>query len=120
MTAQKYDDASWHTATDFPAVLSHERATTHIGMFFGWIVDRGLVGPLLTERCADELARFKAREFTGPQLLRACCDDQLTDDWLDEVGDAFAAEYYASSSYYHDYDDVLGGGMPTLFHVEDT
>lgn len=118
--SSKYDDAGWHTSENFPDDLSTERATTHIGMFLGWIVDRGFEGEILKERCADDVALFRTRKLTGAELLRACCDDQLAGDWLDEIGEAFADEYYASSDYLHDYDDVLGAELPTLFHVEDS
>lgn len=33
----KYDDVSWHYGGDFPKELTEKNASTHIGMFIGWI-----------------------------------------------------------------------------------
>ena len=58
--------------------------------------------------------------MTGTQILRACCDDKLTDDDLNNEGNAFAKEYYEEEVYFDDFDEVLGNNLPTLYHVEDT
>ena len=115
----KYDDASWHSGGEFPSDLPADRGATHIGMFLGWAIDNELEGKLLKEEFPEQLAKFRNREATGKEVLHACCDDKLTNEDLNEVGNAFAMEYYEADLYLDDYADVFGDEVPTLFHVED-
>jgi hypothetical protein len=116
----KYEDASWHAEGDFPPDLDPERACTHIALFLGWAVDRGLEGEFLREECDELLAAFRARRLSPIELLHAAADDQLTDEDLNDEGNAFAAEYLDNKYYYTDYESVLGGDLPSLYHVECT
>lgn len=116
----KYDDASWHYGGDYPKGLAPEAAMTHIGMFLGWTVDRGLEGDFLREDCADDLARFRAREITGAELLGRCCDGKLSSEELNEEGNAFAAWYY-EKKYLDDYADTCGGeDDASIYEVPDS
>lgn len=47
---------------------------------------------------------------------------KFVDDDLDERGNAFAAAcfHYENGRYLADYEEVLGAGMPSLYHVPDT
>ena len=103
----KYDDASWHYEGDYPEGLAPEAAMTHIGMFLGWAVDRGMEGKDLKRECATELELFKAREITGAQLLGRCCDGKLTSEDLNAEANDFAAEYY-EKKYFDDYAGTCG------------
>ena len=116
----KYDDASWHFEGEFPSDLGLEHACTHIGMFLGWAIDNHLQSQLFEEEFGNLLEKFRRREMTGTQILRASCDDKLTDDDLNDEGNAFAMEYYEKEVYFDDYDEFLGNTLPTLYHVEDT
>ena len=116
----KYDDASWHYGGDFPKDLPEDRACTHIGMFLGWAIDSGLEGDLLKEEFPGPLESFRKRMITGTQVLRTCCDDKLTNDDLNDEGNAFASEYYENNTYFKDYTDVLKDGLPSIYHVVDS
>lgn len=116
----KYDDASWHFGGEFPPDLSEDKASTHIGMFMGWVMDTHLEGQILMEEFAKEIASFRNREITGTEFLRACCDNKLTDDDLNDEGVDFAEDYYEPGIYFDDYEKILGEDTPTLYHVEDT
>lgn len=116
----KYDDASWHAGGDFPPELDSERACTHIALFLGWAVDRGLGGDLLREEYGEMLEGFRARRLSPIELLHAAADDKLTDEDLNDEGNAFTAEYFDSNLYYVDYAMALAGDLPSLYHVDCT
>lgn len=115
----KYDDVKWHAGGEFPRELPGESAATHIGMFLGWAIDRGLEGDLLREQFPEVLQRFRRRETTGRGVLLACCDGKLTDDFLGDEANRFARAYYEPDTYFDDYADELADEVPTLYHVED-
>lgn len=114
----KYDDASWHYGGDFPKGLPPEAGATHIGMFLGWAILRGLVGELHREESVESLRKMRAREMTGRDFLLQECDEKFTDEDLNEEGNAFAAAYY-SSKYLDDYFDALPE-VGNAYDVADT
>lgn len=118
----KYDDASWHYGGEFPAELSVEAGSTHIGMFVAWALLAGLGGALHVVEFPEDLQRLRERSVTPGQFVREACDEKLTDEDLNDVGNAFAAAYFApdEGQYLADYELVLGGPFPTLYHVPDT
>lgn len=118
----KYDDYGWHAYGDYPEGLEPEAAMTHIGMFLGWVVDQGLEGDYLRAECAEEVARFRAREITGRQLLELCCDGKLTDEDMNDVGNAFAVAYYQDTEkgYYYDYECLCDEELDSLYEEPDT
>ncbi|MEW5835844.1 MAG: hypothetical protein AB1832_12330, partial [Pseudomonadota bacterium] len=50
------------------------------------------------------------------------CDGKFIDENLNDQGNAFAAAYFdlERGSYLLDYENVLGAGLPSLYHVPDT
>ena len=92
----KYDDASWHHGGSYPKGLAKSRASTHIGFFFAWAVERGMVGRLHLAESAEELALLRAGELTGAEFIRKVCDGKLGSDDLNADGNAFARARYAA------------------------
>jgi hypothetical protein len=118
----KYDDASWHSEGDFPTDLPKTAGATHGGMFLAWALLSGLGGPIHIDDFAEDLEALKARKLTpGAYLLRAC-DGKLTDEDLNDEGNAFAQSYFdlQNGSYVKDYERTLGQDVSTLYHVEDS
>lgn len=119
---EKYDDASWHSEGDFPEDLPEEQAYVHTGLFLGWAIEKGLVSELFLRQSEEEVAAFRAREITGPRLFETAWDGKLFVEMLTEEGNAFAREYldFETGDYLHDYEQTLGGDLPSLYHVADT
>jgi hypothetical protein len=114
----KYDDASWHYGGDYPKDLPSEAAATHIGMFLAWAIERDLVGDVHREDSTESLERVRARQMTGREFLLKECDEKLTDEDLNDLGNEFALSYY-EQKYLTDYCDTLVEG-DTAYHVPDT
>lgn len=116
-----YDKAKWHFSGDYPDDLPPENAYTHIGIFFGWIINNDLVAPEFLDDFEDDISRFRRREITAGRLMQIV-DGALVDDMMNETGNAFARAYFGSwrGRYLVDYDKLLGDDLPTLYHVEDS
>jgi hypothetical protein len=118
-----HDRADWHYGGDYPKDLPPEAGGTHIGMYLAWAISRGLEGEFHRENSADALAAVRNREITGREFLTTMCDEKFWEEDLGDIGNAFTRDYYSSKtppSYYDDYGECLGGGLPSLYHVEDT
>jgi hypothetical protein len=115
-----YDRADWHYTGDYPPDLPPQNGGTHIGIFFSWLVNRGLVSEQLVQRFPQELAALRTRQLGGREFLAKLCDGQLADSELNATGNAFAREYYDSELYFKDYAETLVRQLPSLYHVDDT
>lgn len=116
----KYDDVSWHVGGKFPPELNEKHASTHIGMFLGWVIKHGLAGDLLEEIAADGLNKVVSGEITGAEFLLKYCDGKLTNEDINEEGNKFASEYYEKNIFISDYNELFGENVDTLYHVEDS
>jgi hypothetical protein len=113
----KYDDASWHSDGNFPEGVPAENSATHVGMFLGWAVLRDLVGDMhrTNEESAFDLERIRNRHFRPRDYVLNWCDGKLTEDDLNEEGNAFAAAYY-QESYLADWAELF----PDNYRVDDS
>lgn len=108
----KYDDASWHYGGDYPNDLPIENASTHIGMFLTWCIERDLMSEEQQEDAAEDIEKVKRRTLTGAEFLDSVCDEKFTTDDLNETGNSFAKSYYGRkegkyASYFDDYKRVF-------------
>ena len=117
-----YDKAKWHYEGDFPKDLDPFQGYVHTGMFLGWLIDNDLVSYEFKEELRAEIAQFKKRELTGPQLFQRCCDGVLLPEDLNDPGNRFAVEYFEfeKGQYLPDYAEALANGLPSIYHVADT
>lgn len=130
----KYDDASWHYGGDFPAELPQENGATHIGFFVSWCIDNDLISDFQLEEAGEDVQRVKDRAITGRDFLLQYCDGKFTDEDLNDLGNAFAQDYYESesefskqySSYLSNYNTAieflnkeLEEPLKSIYHVED-
>ena len=118
----KYDDASWHSEGDFPPDLPHEAGATHAGMFLAWALQSGLAGEFHLNENPEEMSKLEARSITPGAFFLLSCDGKLTDEDLNDEGNAFARAYFDFNSgmYLKDYEAMAGGSLPSLYHVPDT
>ena len=114
------DRAEWHYGGDFPRDLPPEAGGTHIGMYLAWIIQRDLGSATLRKHARDSLDLVKARKITGRELLFTELDEKFSGTLLTRVGREFTRDYYEGGCYVDDYEDVLGGSFPTLYHVVDS
>ncbi|OYN86491.1 DUF7832 domain-containing protein [Parenemella sanctibonifatiensis] len=98
----KFDDMDWHLGgDDFPDDLPEEAAATHIGMYFTWLVERGLVGEDLVREHGAALDQVRSGQLRGSGFIVDQCDGQLLAQDLTEVGAAFTEHVY--DSYLEEY-----------------
>jgi len=115
----KYDDASWHYGGDFPSDLPVEAGATHIGMFVAWGLLNGLAGSIHIDEFPDDLESLRSRRITPGQFVIEACDEKFIDEDLTDEGNSFALAYF-DGQYLTDYEETLGRGVPTTYHIEDS
>jgi len=119
----KYDDAAWHYGGSFSEGLPDEAGATHIGMFLGWALVRGLAGDYLLdeEDSAADIKRVQARDLLPREFFLRYCDGKLWDDDLSDEGNAFALAYYDDDStpYYSDL-AKLSDGLDSVYHIPNS
>ena len=118
-----YDRADWHYSGDFPDDLPPEAGGTHIGMYVGWVILRGLEGESCREESPEALKAVRERRMTGRDFLMRECDEKFTEDVVNEEGRAFTEAYFLKEGpggYLSDYEEALGDDLPSLYHVADT
>ncbi len=118
----KYDDASWHYGGDYPKDLPDEASATHTGMFLAWCLLNNLAGELHLEEFPDELKSLSQKEVTPGAWFLKYCDGKFTDEDLNDIGNSFAQDYFdfEKGQYLEDYENSVGIGLETLYHVPDT
>jgi hypothetical protein len=114
------DRADWHYGGNYPKDLPPENGATHIGMYLAWIVHRNLGSNELRQHSGDTYKWVLDREVTGRELLLTKLDEKFFKELLSPEGQAFTQSYYESNAFANDYDRVLGGDLPSLYHVADT
>lgn len=115
-----YDKAKYHYDGNYPKGLPEEKAFVHTGMFLGWIIDQGFYSEEFAQE-AEQIELFRQRKITGAKVYE-WWDGALVDDMLNEEGNAFTQYYFdfQKGMYLEDYDEVLAGDLPSLYHVEDS
>lgn len=114
-----YDRAKHHFLGNFPSILPMEQAYVHIGMFLGWMLEKGLYSNIFEEEEAHHVIRFKMREISC-SILSAIWDGYLGEDLFNEEGNAFSMHYYQSGLYHQDYKSILASSLPSMYHVQDS
>jgi hypothetical protein len=119
-----YDIASAHyESEDFPEDLPPDAAFRHLGMYFGWAVDRELISDKVKKEFSDTIAKFKKRQLKPSDLFKSCCGEELTKEHFNDTGNAFTKTYYRPGwkhSYTHDYDILTGWpDERKFFYFED-
>jgi hypothetical protein len=120
--AMKYDDASWHYGGDFPKDLPIEAGATHTGMFLAWALLSDLAGPIFEEDYPDLIPSLRRREITPGLFFLHQCDGKFIDEYLNRMGNDFAQDYFdfEHGNFLADYEEILGAGLPSTYHVQDT
>jgi hypothetical protein len=96
------DDAEQYFL-NFENDTPNEVGGTHIGLFLGWAMIRGLA----SAEMATRLPALLSRQVTGRDLLFEHCDGKLMASDLSARGSEFAESYYGAT-YLHDYVRMFG------------
>jgi hypothetical protein len=116
----KYDDISWHYNDEFPKELRRENAGTHIGIFIGWVIRRGLESDFLRNTMKDGIIKVKNKSISGTDFLINYMDGKFTDEDLNKEANEFTKAFYDTDKYFDLYDEILNLDLPSIFHVKDT
>ncbi|MFA0963612.1 hypothetical protein AB9P05_17540 [Roseivirga sp. BDSF3-8] len=114
-----YDNAKNHFLGNFPDSLPIEQAYLHIGMYLGWIIEKELYSEFFEDEAGTEIFRFKRRQI-GPTILSEIWDGYLGYELFNREGNMFTYFYYAGGVFKKDYQKLLAGDLPSLYHVTDT
>ena len=114
------DRADWHYGGNYPSGMPPENGGTHIGIYLAWVISRGLGSKQLRKLAGHRFEALERREITGRTILFEELDEKFFSTLLSSEGRSFTHEYYESNRYVQDYAEVLGGGLPTLYHVADS
>lgn len=108
----KYDDASWHTGGDFPPDSPDEYGGTHIALFMKWCFQKGWAGSIHLDEAPEDTQKVIQGSMPATDFFFTYCDGKLTDEDLNDQGNAFAAAYYGDRGFYlTDYEAHFGGLM---------
>lgn len=115
-----YDKAKYHFESVEKEGLDEVQAYIHGGFYFGWLIDNSLLDEEFAEDCEEDIALFKQREITAPQLFQRL-DGVLSEQDLSEQGNAFTQSYFDfdTGSYLNDYEVQFLQDLPSVFHVKD-
>jgi hypothetical protein len=103
-----FDLAAYHLAAARAHGLEDHQAHVHLGLFWGWAVERRLTARWLEDNTPEPFARYRRGEIAGPELLKAW-DGALLDDMFSDEGLAFASGYlhFRDGAYLADYAGLL-------------
>ncbi|MDG6894104.1 hypothetical protein [Volucribacter amazonae] len=115
----KYDDQNWHINENFPEYLDSRCAMTHMGYYMAWIVNNDLVSDMLKENFPKEIDLLLQRKITGVDFIITCCDNKITSDDMNELGNLFS-KYYYEEKYFTDYVDLCDLENESIFDEPNT
>lgn len=114
-----YDNAKNHFLGNFPESLPIEQAYVHIGMYLGWMIEKGLYSEFFEDEAGVQMIRFKRRDISCT-ILSEMWDGYLGHELFEKKGNMFTYYYYGSGIYKKDYEDVLAADLPSIYHVTDS
>jgi hypothetical protein len=103
-----YDDASWHYDTALEHGLDSDCGATHIGMFFAWLANHGMVDPNFTDVTA-----LVNRTATPGRFLLKHCAGEIDPFMLTTAGAAFTEAGYDAYSRSYEYIPAVAACSPS-------
>ena len=115
-----YDRADWHYGGDYPDGLPPENGATHIGMYLGWAIKRGLAGEFHIENSHNALDAVRSGRLSGRDFLLEQCDEKFWEEDLNDEGNRFKAAYY-DAHYFDDYMECLDSDdAKSVYHYNNS
>jgi hypothetical protein len=112
-----YDKAKWHCDGDFPKDAPPENGGTHIGMFLAWTILHDMLSNELISDASADVTAVRERQMTGRTFLFRHLDGVLSEEDLNDHGNAFAKHYY--KKYMAEFDRIVRRQFPTAYHIGD-
>ena len=109
-----YDKAKWHFEGEFPEGLSERQAYVHTGLYIRWLIEADLIA----EEFLEGTELVKRGKLKGSQIYRKW-GGVFASDMLTSVGNEFT-RYYYEERYHRDYEQRLGKGLPSSYHVKES
>ncbi len=117
-----YDKADWHFNGEFPDDLDEHQVYVIGGFLLGWLCDRGLLSEEIKQDFAEDCEQYLKRKMLPAELYEVM-DGSLTSDTTSPAVRGFLDEYMSLKTrcpYLADFEKTLAGGLPTVYHVQDT
>ena len=114
-----YDRADYLGGFAEEAGLQAERAGLHIGFFIAWAINRDLISTCHLHESDQAVSSVKSRKLTGKRFLSEYCDEKLQQQDLNQLGNAFADDYYVPT-YLDDFKELFGVDYEHSFQAGDT
>ena len=116
----KYDHPDYHWSNEFPEGLDEDNAMTHMGFFFSWALQHGLISDFHLDDTdtAEQVQLVKNGSASAREYVIANCDSQLTNEDLTDQGNDFANEYYVRD-FFDDYTKLFADQYESPYHVEE-
>jgi len=114
-----YDNAKTHFLGNFPPNLPIEQAYVHIGIYLGWVIEKGLYSEYFEDEAYNQIFRFKRREISCT-ILSELWDGYLGYELFNHTGNLFTYYYYGGGLYHSDYQTILVKNLPSIYHVNDS
>lgn len=117
-----YDKGKHHDDSVAEERLPRKHADHHIVFFLRWLIENDLLSEEFTTGGASRaLQKYKKGRRSIFWLFR-WWDRYFVSDMLSDEGNAFARAYfdYDHGEYLADYEELLVGSLPTMFHVKYT
>ncbi|MGH1366377.1 MAG: hypothetical protein ACRBF0_22645 [Calditrichia bacterium] len=104
-----YDDFNWHYGDDFPEDSPSGFAATHIALFLKWCIIKGFASDIHKNEYPKDIEELLNGTMRATVYFLKNCDGKLTNEDLNDEGNAFAQRYYGEEGLYlSDYVENFG------------
>ena len=116
-----FDKAKYHDNSIEQLGLDEEQTFVHTGLFFAWLVDKGLMSDFFIEETGSEIEKVKNRSIS-PSTIYMNWDGVLLGEMLSNKGFNFALSYFDfdRGTYMADYEKVFNVTGDQVFTVKNT
>lgn len=114
----KFDDMTWHSGERLPADVPQRAGSTHIAIFWAWLLLNGRASDEFRAELAPQIQALRDQSMSPGEDFEFAADGQLDSDDLDADGAAFTAYYY--ETYLDAYTEALGLDEFDNYRVPDT
>lgn len=118
MDVHVYDKAKYHDESVQDLGLPDDHAANHTVFFLRWLIENDMMNAEFMSESGDAYRAGKSSIHDVYGWWDRC----LVSDMLTDEGNAFAQAYFdfQTGKFLEDYEETVGGDLPSIFHVEYT